>query len=167
MKRTYSLIVITLSVSLLIYLFYRTEKTLVNELFLFFLSPDAFVEMRNSITQAIPLSEPIVFSLPGGLWVFCSTIVSKELYVRIANYKIAIAGVPILFAAGLEACQFFHLTNGTFDRWDIAFYITFWWLGYSRFQRREVEPRLWSPFTFRGFICLALFLSVYLAHVSQ
>lgn len=166
MKRTYSLVIITLSVSLIIYLVYRTEKTLINELILLFVSADTFAEIRSSVKQSLPLSESIVFSLPGGLWVFCSTIVSKEFYIRIANYRIAIAAIPILFAAGLEICQFFHLTNGTFDRWDIAFYFAFWWLGSSKFQPPETEPRTLSPFTFRGFICLALFLSVYLAHVN-
>ena len=167
MKRTYSLILITLSISLFVYLFYRTEKTLVNELITLFLGFDTFAEMRASITGAIPLSEPIIFSLPGGLWVFCSTILSKDLYLKIRKQKIRMVTVPILFAAGLELCQLFHFTNGTFDLWDIGFYAAFWFLAYYGFKLHNTPQHVWSPFTLKGFICLASFLSVYLAHVSQ
>lgn len=167
MKRTYSLIVITLSVSLFIYLFYRTEKTLVNELIILLLSLDTFAELRSSITHAIPLSGPIIFSLPGGLWVFCSTVLSKDLYMIIGNHTIRLMAVPILFVVGLEFCQLFHLTNGTFDLWDIGFYLMFWSLGYYGFPSRNLQQQILSPFTLRGFICLAYFLSVYLAHVNQ
>ena len=167
MKRTYSLVIITLLISFLIYLFYRTEKTLVNELVLLFVSADAFAQLRSGITQAVPLGEPIVYSLPGGLWVFCFTMVSKRLHVSITNHNIPLVALPIIFAAGLEACQLFHFTNGTFDVWDIGFYATFWWLAHSGFQARDDRPHVLSLSTPRGFIFLAIFLSVYLAHVNQ
>jgi hypothetical protein len=166
MKRPYSIIVITLLVSLFIYLFYRTEKTVVNELMLLFLSLGTFAEIRSSITGTIPLNGPIIFSLPGGLWVFCTTVLSKDLYIKIRDHKIRMVAVPILFALGLEFCQLVRLTNGTFDHWDVGFYLMFWWVAYYGFQSRSAQQNL-SPFTFKGFICLACFLSVYLAHVSQ
>src|SRR5687767_836907 len=100
MKRTYSLTVMTLFVSLFIYLIYRTEKTVVNELMLLFLSFDTFAEIRSSITNSLPLNGPIVFSLPGGLWVFCATALSNGLYVKFGNRKICMVLVPILFAVG-------------------------------------------------------------------
>lgn len=167
MKRTYSLIAVTLAVSLVIYLFYRTEKTLVNELVLRLVPRVTFAGLRSCISQAIPLSDPIIFSLPGGLWVFCATALSKDLHMTIGKYKVPIVNTPVLFAAGLETCQLFHLTTGTFDRWDVGFYAAFWWLAYHGFHSGDVRQDPRSPFTFRGFICLACFLSVYLAHVNH
>jgi hypothetical protein len=166
MKRTYSLIALALSVCLFIYLFYRSKKTVINELISLILSPDRYAQYRSSVAAAIPLNDPILFSLPGGLWVFCMTILSKDLYIKIAKHKIRMVFVPVLFAVGLEFFQLLHLTNGTFDFWDVGFYVTFWLPAYFGFQSRHSQDLL-SPFTLKGFICLACFFSVYLAHVSQ
>lgn len=166
MKRTCSL-VIALSISLFIYLFYRSEKTVINELIILILSFDTYAAIKNSIINAIPLSKPIIFSLPGGLWIFCATALSQDFYMSIKNHKIQVVLVPILFAIGLEFCQLIHFTNGRFDIWDIAFYLLFWLLASCSFQSRGTQQNILSPFTLHGFICLACFLSVYLAHVSQ
>jgi hypothetical protein len=167
MRKTYSLVVIILFVSLFIYLFYRTEKTVVNELMILFLSFDTFAEIRSGITKAIPLNKAVIFSLPGGLWVFCTTVLAKDLYMKIGNHKIQLVLVPILFAVGLEFCQLIHITRGTFDLWDIGFYLVFWLLAYGGFQPRNPQQNIMSSFTLRGYFCLVCFLSVYLAHVSQ
>jgi len=166
MKRTYSLIAIALLIGLFIYLFYRTEKTVVNELLMLFVSHDTFSEMRITITRAIPLNESIIYSLPGGLWVFCTTVLSRDLVIKFGDYKIPMVIIPILFAVGLEACQLIHLTNGTFDRWDIGFSVMFWLAAYYGFQSQGVHQNISVPFTRKAFIWLACFLSVYLAHVS-
>ncbi len=65
--------------------------------------------------------------------------------------------VPILFALGLEFCQLVHFTHGTFDSWDIAFYLVFWLLAYYAFQSGHEQKNILSPFTLQGFICLACF----------
>lgn len=167
MKRTYSLIAMALSVSLFIYLFYRSRKTVVNELIATLLSPDAYAEIRSSVAGAIPLHDLIQFSLPGGLWVFCMTILSKDFYLKIREQKIRMVAVPVLFALGLEFFQLLHLTNGTFDLWDIGFYLLFWLLAYVGFPSRDSQQEILYPFTRKGLICLGCFFSVYLAHVSQ
>jgi hypothetical protein len=166
MKRTYSIVAL-LSISLFIYLFYRSEKTVVNELIILILSFDTYIAIKSSIINAIPLNKPIIFSLPGGLWIFCATALSRDFYIKIRDHKIQIVLVPILFVIGLEFCQLIHLTNGRFDIWDIAFYLLFWLLACYSFQSRGSQQNILSPFTLHGFICLACFLSVYLAHVSQ
>ncbi|WP_224996328.1 hypothetical protein [Cesiribacter sp. SM1] len=167
MKRSYSLIALTLTISLFIYLFYRTERTVVNELVIFILSFDTYAAIRGSITNAIPLNGPAIFSLPGGLWVFCTTILSKDYYMKIRNHKMRIVVVPIVFAVGLELLQLIHFTNGMFDFWDVGFYIMFWFLGYYSFHSQRSQQNILSPFTLSSFICLTCFLAVYLAHVRQ
>src|SRR5688572_22417722 len=134
MRSTYSLIVFTLLFSLFIYLFYRTDKTLVNEFIIFIFSFDTFAELRTTVKHAIPLNEPIIFSLPGGLWVFCTTILSKDFYMKFLDYKIQVFVLPITFAILLELFQFLKLTNGRFDFWDIGCYLIFWLLAYYSFR---------------------------------
>jgi hypothetical protein len=167
MRRTYSVIAIALSVSLFIYLFYRTTKTVVNELIVLLLSPATYSEIRTIIADAIPLNDPVLFSLPGGLWVFGLTILSKELYLQVNRYKLQLAFLPVGFAVGLEFFQLLQVTKGTFDPVDIGFYIVFWLLAYFGFKSASSQQNILSPFNFRGFVCVACFLSVYLAHVSQ
>jgi hypothetical protein len=105
MRKTYSLIVIILFVSLFIYLFYRTEKTVVNELMILFLSFDTFAEIRSGVTKTIPLNESMIFSLPGGLWVFCTTVLAKDLYIKIGNHKIRIG------ACAYPICSWFGVLS--------------------------------------------------------
>jgi hypothetical protein len=167
MKRTYSLIATALLVSLFIYLFYRTEKTVVNELMALLFSWETFAEARSAVAKAIPLSGPIIFSLPGGLWVFCTTTLSRDLYLKIANQSVRMTAAPILFAIGLECCQLLRLTKGTFDLWDIVSYLMFWLAAHYGSRSSDTPQNIMAPFTFNSFICLVCFLSVYLAHVSQ
>ena len=165
MKRRYS-IGIALFVSLFIYVFYRSEKTVVNELIISILSLETYSAIKSSMVNAVPLNKLLVFSLPGGLWIFCVTALSQDFYIKIRNYKIQFFRIPILFAIGLEFCQLIHLTNGRFDLWDLVFYLMFWLLAYYSYRFRRAQQNILSPFTLRGFTCLVCFLSVYLAHVS-
>ncbi len=166
MRRRYS-IAVALLIALFIYLFYRSEKTVVNELAILLLSMDTYAAIKSGIVEMIPLNELAIFSLPGGLWVFCATALSRDFYVRVRDHKIQVVLVPVLFATGLEFCQLMHLTNGRFDFGDIAFYLLFWLLAYRAFHAPDAQQQTLSPFTLHGFICLACFLSVYLAHVSE
>lgn len=166
MRRTLSA-ALALSISLFIYLFYRSEKTLVNEMIILLLSFDTYITMKANITAALPLGDSIVFSLPGGLWVFCATILSRGFYIKIMNREIKVSLVPILFAIGLEFFQLFNLTSGRFDLWDIGFYGMFWFIAYYSSRWEHANQNILSPFTFHSFLCVASFLSVYLAHVNQ
>lgn len=166
MKRRYS-ITIALSISLFIYVFYRSQKTLVNELIVYVFSFPAYMSVKSAIVNRMPLPDTMIFSLPGGLWVFCVTALSQGFYMKIRQYEVNISLLPILFALGLEFCQLARLTNGRFDIWDIVFYLLFWLLAYGVYESNSPKQNIVAPFTLHGFICLACFLSVYLAHVNQ
>lgn len=156
-----------LAVSLFIYVFYRSEKTLINELIVALISLEYYAAAKACIVRALPLPGPIIFSLPGGLWIFCVTALSQNFYLKIRSKRILLSVVPIIFCVGLEVCQLLQLTNGRFDVLDIAFYGLFWLLASFGFQSRVTQQNIASPFTLHGFICVACFLSVYLAHVNQ
>lgn len=160
-------VVVALSVSLFIYLFYRSEKTVVNELMIMILSFDTYTGMKACIISEVPLPDSIIFSLPGGLWIFCVTLLSQGFYMKLADRKIQLVLLPILFAIGLEFCQLLHLTRGRFDVWDIFSYLLFSSLAHCLSKSDCSQQNILSPFTLHGFMFLACFLSVYLAHVSQ
>jgi hypothetical protein len=166
MKRRYSISMAFLT-SLFVYLFYRSEKTVVNELIILIFSLETYGNIRTGIVDAVPLNKLIIFSLPGGLWVFCATALARDFYFRIKNQKIQLSLLPVQFAIGLEFMQLIHLTKGRFDLWDILFYLIFWWLASHSNKYDRSQQNILSPFTLRGFTCLACFISVYLAHVNN
>jgi len=166
MRRRYS-ITIALMISLFIYVFYRSEKTVVNELIISILSFDTYNAIKTGIIDAVPLSKLLIFSLPGGLWIFCVTALAQDFYVRIKDRQIQFSIVPVLFALGLEFAQLFHFTNGRFDIWDIVAYLLFWLLASYSYKSHRQQQNLLSPLTFRGFTCLVCFAAVYLAHVTH
>lgn len=167
MKRPYSLIAPALTISLFIYLFYRSERTIVNQLAALILSENLYEDVRLAINRFLTLNEAIVFSLPGGLWVFCTTVLARDLYFSIENHKIRLLHTPIFFAVGLELCQLFHFTNGTFDARDLGFYLGSWLVGVYAYRSRNTHQDILAPFSLNSLACMACFLSVYLAHVSQ
>ena len=165
MKKSYWLIAISLLLSLFIYLFYRTEKTVINQLFISVFSCQTFMQLRQGITSLVPLNEYTIYSLPEGLWVFCITLTSKMFYIKAGNFKIDLLFFPLFFSIGLELCQLLHFTNGRFDWWDIAFSIFFWAIANYIADHKIIQQNALNPFTQKSLICLSSYLVVYLAHV--
>ncbi len=167
MKKHYWLILFALLFSLFIYVFYRTEKTVINEILLSIVSLDKFLELRTNIINALPLNEHIIYSLPEGLWVFCITLTSKFLFIKIGSRQIHLLFVPLLFSIGLELFQLLHLTNGRFDFWDIGVSILFWGIGTYIMKDKGTKQNILDPFNDRSFICFGTYVIVYLAHVWE
>jgi len=151
--------------SLFIYLFYRTEKTMITELFISIITLDNYIELRNGIKNTLPLNEHIIYSFPEGLWVFCVTLTSKFLFIRIGKREFDLFYIPLIFAIGLELFQLIHLTNGRFDFWDIGYSIVFWAAANYLISFKDIRQNILSPFNFRSFVCILSYLIVYLAHV--
>ena len=125
MKKNYWLIIFSLLLSLCIYVFYRTEKTLINEMIIWHVPYDNFYALRSNVSFALPLNDHIIYSLPEGLWVFCITLTSYSFFLRIDKFKINLLYLPLIFSIGLELFQLFNFTNGRFDLWDIGLSIFF------------------------------------------
>lgn len=167
MKKTYVWIIAAMVLSLFIYVFYRTEKTLVNELALKFISPESFLSVRRFIADLLPLSKPVIYSLPEGLWVFCITLTSRRFYIRLNNYHFSCIFFPLVFCIGLEIFQLIGWTNGRFDFLDILVSLGFWALANHFFNSEEDKQSIVSPFDFQRMIFFASYGIVYLAHVSN
>ena len=165
MKKKYWLIILSLLASLFIYLFYRSEKTVINQIFISIISHDDYLSLRNFITTNLCLNKHIVYSLPEGLWVFCITLTSKFLFVNIGKREINLLFAPLVFSIGLELFQLIQLTNGRFDYWDIGLSILFWVVAIYLIKQKGARQNILKPFNAQSVICLLSYLIVYLAHV--
>lgn len=167
MKRKFWLILLALGGSLFIYLFYRTEKTVVNEIATWLITKESYQNLRSFFSANLRLNEFIVYSLPEGLWVFCITLTSAFLFIRIRNHEVHLLYAPLVFSIGLEFLQLFHITNGRFDIMDIFSSLLFWSIGVYLAKSRTEKQYILSPVTQRSISCIISYSIVYLAHVWQ
>ena len=167
MRTRYCFIVAALLVSLFIYLFYRTEKTVVNELLIRAISFDNYTSLKKAITGFLPLNELIIYSLPEGLWVFCITLTSTPFYIRSKNRKINGVVIPIVFCIGLELCQLLHFTRGRFDYMDILVSVIFWLIAVFAFEDKLEKQNILTPLNGRRVVCFMTYGIVYLSHVLE
>jgi hypothetical protein len=167
LKRPTFFLVTALLISLFIYLFYRTDRTLVNSLFNIFLGQQNYQALKAVVRHQFPLHDFVIYSLPEGLWVFCITVTSKDLYIKFDRLDVHCAVLPLLFVVGLELLQWFQITNGTFDVIDILTAILFWMLGFFIIEEEKPKQHPFKRLNNRSLIFLMSYLIVYLAHVFK
>ena len=165
MRKSYYTIIPPLVVSLFIYLFYRTEKTLVNEIAIFFISFDHYAALKKAVTGFLPLHNIIIYSLPEGLWVFCITLTSKPYYIQINDQRMNCVVIPLIFCVGLEILQLLHFTQGRFDIIDILISVIFWGVGNYFFMDAPNRQNILTSLNGKRMVCLATYGIVYLSHV--
>jgi hypothetical protein len=166
-KKEYLYIAVSLLISLFIYLFYRTEKTVVNEMLISIISFDTYAAWKANIVHLIPINDTIVYSLPEGLWVFCITLTSKPYYVKLRNRRIDCVFIPLVFSIGLEILQLLHITNGRFDLIDIGVSIVFWSIGNFTFGNKVAKQNILASLNLKTVICVISYAIVYLSHVFK
>jgi hypothetical protein len=164
-KKYIPLLTISLLISLFIYVFYRTEKTLVNQLFMAMISRESYVILKAGITSILPLNDYIVYSLPEGLWVFCITVTSSFFYLEVRRRKWRMVFVPVLVAITMEIFQLLHLANGQFDVMDILFSTGFWLLALFYTRNDTSKEPLFRSVDTKAVCCMLSYCIVYLAHV--
>lgn len=104
-----------LSVSLLIYLLFRTENTIINQLTLSYFS-------FTSFSSNVSIADWVIYNLPGALWLFAflSILVKKN------EKSIFFCLIPLGGALAIEMLQYFSITDGTYDLIDVVFYLFAW-----------------------------------------
>lgn len=167
MRKNTLLIILSLLVSLFIYLFYRTEKTVINALWIHVFSVHDYAALREAVTNLLPLNKAIIYSLPEGLWVFCITLTSKPFYIQVYTRQLHCTIMPLIVCIGLEVLQLLHLTNGRFDFMDIWVSISFWMLANYFFNHKAEKQNILSPINVRSIACFFSYGIVYLAHVLK
>lgn len=165
MRKKYYYISVSLLLSLFIYLFYRTEKTVVNDIVIRIISFETYAALKKAVITVLPLNEIIIFSLPEGLWAFGITLTSKPYYIPLNKRRIHCAVIPPLFCVGLEICQLFNITHGRFDIMDIGLSVIFWAIGMCSFNDKSDGQNTMMPPNGRTMACFASYGIVYLSHV--
>ncbi|QHV99734.1 hypothetical protein [Spirosoma endbachense] len=167
MKKHYSFIIASLLVSLFIYLFYRTDKTLINEVVIRTISFDNYASLRQAVNRFLPLNEFVIYSLPEGLWAFCITLTSRPYYIQQKNRRINCQVVPLICCIGLEIAQLLHVTKGRFDLMDIWATVIFWFIATFAFDDKQDKQNILMPINGRRMVCFISYGIVYLSHVLE
>ena len=165
MKNRYYYITAALLVSLFLYVFYRTEKTLINDIVIRTISYPTYALLKAKVTTVLPLNNLVVYSLPEGLWVFCITITSKPYFIPLKNRHFHCVYIPLLFSTGLELLQLLHITKGRFDFMDIWVSFVFWFIANFAFTYTFTKQNIFSSMNPKAVACLASYSIVYLSHV--
>jgi len=118
--------IIFLFIALMIYLIWRSENVLVNFLVSSTIGVEDFRDWRTAISARLLFPEWMIYSMPGGLWVFVSTMAFKDFFIDVKKATINLLFLPPIIALFLEITQLIHLTHGTFDGWDIILIFVFW-----------------------------------------
>jgi len=126
MKNNYFLVGVALFISLFIYLFFRTEHTVVTQLFISMVSLENYISLKEIILKNLYLPPFVIYSVPEGLWVFTATVMSKGIIYKEKNFELDCSYLPLIFSIGLEFLQLIHVTHGMFDFFDIWVSIFFW-----------------------------------------
>lgn len=164
MKKYIPILSLSLLICLFIYVFYRTEKTLVNQTVIFLFSHKRYSLLKDNIQSLFPLSEWIVYSLPEGLWIFCITILSGPFYIKLRRNRINLVFIPLVVAVFMEIAQLLHILNGYFDWMDILLASGFWRVAYHLTKNAGKEP-VFRHYDTKRFCCMFCYCIVYLAHV--
>jgi hypothetical protein len=165
-KKYIPFLVISLFLCLFIYVFYRTEKTLVNQIFIALFSQETYTFIKTSVTSLLHLQDCLIYSLPEGLWVFCITVTSSFFYLEVQKRKWSLVYVPILVVVIMEICQLLHFVNGRFDLMDIVFSTGFWLLALFCTRTDTRKEPLFQSVNTNTICCMVSYTIVFLAHVT-
>lgn len=167
MKVKNFIIALALLLSLFVYLFFRTEQTLVNYIFIKVFGGEPFYQSRLWVTSHVMLSNFQMYSLPEALWILSITLLSKRYKVRFAAQEISLVYLPIILAFGFELFQWMHWSQGSADLNDIWGALVFWALGMAVFPEREPKVYLSESLNIHVVLCTACYAVVYLAHLRN
>jgi len=148
-----------------VYVFYRTENTVINVLLNEVLAPVPLYEWQTKVQSAIPLPQFVIYSLPEGLWILCITLTSKYIYVKFPQLDFNLKYVPVFYAIILEWLQYYSITKGQFDYWDILSAVIFWLLGLTLFNAYYTRQYLFPINNLHKYIFVLSYLIINLAHV--
>lgn len=111
---------ISLLISFYLYAFYRSEQTVINILLSQTLPNHLYETLRHQVNLLLPLPDVLIGRIPAGFWILGSSLLSHDCVLILDQFELRLAWVPPLVALLIEIAQYFHLTDGTFDPWDVV-----------------------------------------------
>ena len=110
----------------IIYLSYREDVFVISRLGHFFINTGFLNEFKHLLVQKINIPSVLVYSLPSGLWVFSTTLLSSRVRLKGKSCFIVLMSTPLLYSLLLEVSQFYNITDGTFDAMDVLYSCLGW-----------------------------------------
>ena len=114
-------IILPLLVACLLYLLFRPVDTVIFKITTCFGLESVLLFFRSLIDQSL-IPSWIIYSLPGGLWLFAF----QNTISLLKNFSYKEVIIPIISAlgigVGLEVFQYFNITDGRFDWMDVLIY---------------------------------------------
>lgn len=95
-------------------LFYRPLNTYLNHQLATAFGED-FLLLRAYIQGSLPLSDVLVYNVPGALWIFGLSLLGWRLFIA----RIPLFYVGLVTGQLFEVLQLLQLTDGTFDVLDV------------------------------------------------
>lgn len=143
-----------------IYFLFRDKTILFNQFFSTF-GFDGLQE-KQRIQEIIPVPNWIIYSLPGGIWVYVASIFAHKFEKKLFYFPVHVYILPAIYALGLEFCQLCHLTDGTFDWLDLLFVL----IGvYLAKHSKHLELNLSGHPKIQHFALISAFLVLFLSNV--
>ncbi len=167
MKLKYFIITLALLLSLFVYLFYRTEQTVVNWMAIQIVGWEPFHQIRTWVNDRVILSGFQMYSLPEALWILSITLLSKRYVIRFNEKEVPLWFLPIMMAFGFEFFQWMQWSPGHADFNDLWGAMLFWALGMLVFPEKEPKISLFQSFNIHAILCTGTYAVVYLAHVMN
>lgn len=165
-KKENILILLLLLACLWIYTFYRPDTILINEIWQSLHMKETFNQWRTVIATTIPLPHWMIYNLPEAMWIACLSICCQSVFVPWQGKRLSLRPFPIVYAISLEIFQYFHITNGTFDFWDILASFVAWFLIIQTPLGRRHPPHHLFHSNKDAYRLWIVFFIVVLAHFS-
>ncbi len=165
--KKYAAMVAALSISAFIYLFYRTNQTVINQLFAIVFGVDVYLFLKSFFHANLKLPAQIIYSLPGALWVWVVSISSRDVFIEFKGAKISLVILPLIVALGFELFQYFHWINGHFDWWDVVYSTTFWLFSFISLNKQKRTSNDKHAKFYYNLIFAGSYLIVFFAHVMN
>lgn len=156
---------LALLMSLWIFVMYRSEQCAVNVLLGGLLPGGSLTSWRAVVGAAIPLSDDVVYRLPGGLWVFAATVVAARGHVTTPWGVLGLSLGPMTVALGMEFLQKWGVTDGTFDWGDVVVVLLGGWAAHCYIGRSRPAVDVVRESPGQGMLCVASYAVLFLADV--
>jgi hypothetical protein len=122
------------------------------------------VSDRQQVQELLPLPNWVIYSLPGGIWVYVTTIIAKKYDGSENKFIKGITLIPSIYAVGLEFLQLFHFTDGTFDWVDL---LIIFMASIAAKGSNKLELSLNNHPNFQNLALISAFLVLFFGNVHQ
>lgn len=162
MRNKWIYIGFSMLLALFIYSFFRSENTIINQLWLS-LFPDNYLYLRGVFGQ-YDVPDFVRFNLPGVLWMIGALLLCAKYTITIRKLRFKLMFLPLLVCVIIEVVQWVGITDGTFDMMDVVSYLLGFVVVYAMYTSRTEKKECILRMQLAHIpIVILFFFSIYLS----